>query len=121
MYNSYVTNSVVRLRKKLQNSSDKEQARVEEYQDAIDAIFALFMNQVKRGEIKIKDLSDFERLLKLSLLLMNRPTEKIEHSTDIEEVEFLEQTLENLEDDEALQKLIEHLSDTMNERNEGEH
>ena len=49
-----------------------------EYRQIIRALVATFVKDYKQGKIKIKNIQDFERLVKLDLLLLGDPTERIQ-------------------------------------------
>lgn len=49
-----------------------------EYRQIIRALVATFVKDYKEGKIRIKNIQDFERLVKLDLLLLGDPTERIQ-------------------------------------------
>lgn len=83
---NYVSGSVKRLRKRLSTDPGNVSNYKKELLTAINTGVGDFIERLNRGEVKITTVSDFERLAKLGLLVHGEATEKIEHTTDIEEV-----------------------------------
>lgn len=61
-----------------------------EYRQIIRALVATFVKDYKAGKIRIKNIQDFERLVKLDLLLLGDPTERIQQDNK-ENVELSEE------------------------------
>lgn len=53
-----------------------------EYRQIIRALVATFVKDYKQGKIKIKNIQDFERVVKLDLLLLGDPTERIQQEAN---------------------------------------
>lgn len=61
-----------------------------EYRQIIRALIAKFVKDYKEGKIRIKNIQDFERVVKLDLLLLGDPTDRIQQENK-ENVELSEE------------------------------
>lgn len=61
-----------------------------EYRQVIRALVATFVKDFKAGKVKIKNIQDFERVVKLDLLLLGDPTDRIAQESK-EQVELTEE------------------------------
>lgn len=61
-----------------------------EYRKIIRALIAAFVKDYKDGKIRIKNIQDFERVVKLDLLLLGDPTDRIVQENK-EQVELTEE------------------------------
>lgn len=112
----YVSASVMRIRKRLQENPDKAVAFKDGLKETVAYGLEDFEKRLRSGEIKINSVADFERLAKLGLLLYGEATEKIEHTTDVEEVSTAE--IDSIKDLEEFDILREKLAKEMNTQNE---
>lgn len=112
----YVSASIKRIRKRLKESPDKAQAFKDSLKDTVAFGLEDFENRLRSGQIKIDNVSDFERLAKLGLLLYGEATEKVEHTTDIEEVTTAE--IDSIKETEEFKALKEKLARELNKQNE---
>lgn len=112
---NYVTTSIRRMKKRLREANDKDDARISQMQDVVDAGMAQFARKIQMGQVDI-GVTEFEKLAKIQMLLLQKPTEIIENQSDIEaeeEIRYAELIPEG--DMEALKA---QLFASMNERNE---
>lgn len=112
----YVSSSVKRLRKRLNENPDKKEAFKESLQSSIAFGIEDFDRRLRSGEVKIDNVNDFEKLAKLGLLLYGEATERVEETTDIEEVTVTE--FEAIRDLDEFEIIKQRLSESMNKRNE---
>lgn len=61
-----------------------------EYRTIIRALVSTFVKDYKAGKIKIKNIQDFERIVKLDLLLLGDPTDRVAQESK-EQVELTEE------------------------------
>ena len=61
-----------------------------EYRKVIRALVAAFVKDFKAGKVKIKNIQDFERVVKLDLLLLGDPTDRIAQESK-EQIELTEE------------------------------
>lgn len=61
-----------------------------EYRKIIRALVAAFIKDYKAGKVRIKNIQDFERVVKLDLLLLGDPTDRIAQENK-EQVELTEE------------------------------
>lgn len=115
---NYVSFSVQRLKKRLMESSNKTEAFKESVKETITYALEDFEKRLRSGEVKINNVSDFEKLVKLGLLLYGEATEKIEHTTDVEGLTL--ETFNAIQNTEEFNKLKEKLAMAMNKANEQE-
>jgi hypothetical protein len=116
MSQAYVSTVVKRLKKRLHDKDVPEnETRTKLYKDIIDTAVSQFYAQLQRGEVQVNSVVDLERLVKMGMLLMDKPTERIEHTTDIEEEE-----LNEVVNSESFKQLKDLLYQQMNKRNETE-
>lgn len=113
---NYVSGSIKRLRKRLQENPDRAEAFKDKLKDTVAIGIEDFEQRLIKGQVKIETVSDFEKLAKLGLLLYGEATEKVEHTTDIEEVE--QATFNGIKDMEEYKAISERLAIEMNRRNE---
>jgi len=114
--NGYVSGSIKRLRKRLQENPDKAKAFKEEVTNTVAFGLEDFDKRLRRGEVKIDNVGDYEKLVKLGLLLYGEATEKIEHTTDIEEVST--EQYEAVKDTPEFEEVMRKLALSMNAQNE---
>lgn len=114
--NKYVSASVLRMRKRLQENPDKALAYKEGIQNIVATGIEDFEKRLQAGEVKINNVADFERLAKLGLLLYGEPTEKVEHTTDVEEVITAE--IDAIKDMDEFEAIKQKLALEMNKQNE---
>jgi hypothetical protein len=103
------------MKKRLREANDKDDARISQMQDVVDAGMAQFARKIQMGQVDI-GVTEFEKLAKIQMLLLQKPTEIIENQSDIEaeeEIRYAELIPEG--DMEALKA---QLFASMNERNE---
>lgn len=112
----YVSEMVTKLRKRVKKETESDQERLKQIDDALDTGIAQFASKLQGGEIKMKNTLDLERLVKLRLLLMDKPTERVEHTSDVEEI--TEKEFENIENSKEFRKVQEQLADMMNKKNQ---
>lgn len=114
--NKYVSGSIKRLRKRLKENPDKTEAFKTSLKDTINFGIEDFEKRLKSGQVKIDNVNDFEKLAKLGLLLYGEPTEKVEHTTDIDSVTTTE--FDEIMGTEEYKVLQEMLATKMNSQNE---
>lgn len=61
-----------------------------EYRKVIRALVAAFVKDFKAGKVKIKNIQDFERVVKLDLLLLGDPTDRVAQENK-EQIELTEE------------------------------
>ena len=114
MSDKYISTSIQRMRKRLKQADDKEEARQEQIQETVDILLAKFEAEAKSKKIKDFDMASFTNLVKLQLLLSDKPTEIIENRDDIEAIE----NIEEIADSEAFADIVNQLYTSLNEQNE---
>lgn len=115
----YVSTFTKRLRKRLIQPDATNEERTKALKEIVDLGINDFATRLKRGDVRIETVSDFERLAKLGLLLMDKPTERVEHTET--EMETVEETFTQLTDTDNFQAVKELLAKQMNARNEEGH
>ncbi|WP_270363923.1 hypothetical protein [Bacillus paranthracis] len=112
---NYVTTSIRRMKKRLRETTDKDDARISEIQDVVDSGIAQFAQKIRMGQVDI-GVSEFEKLAKIQMLLLQKPTEIIENQSDVEAEEEIR--YEALLPEGDMEALKAQLFAKMNERNE---
>lgn len=110
----YTSASIKRLRKKLKASDDKDGVRMEQMRETIDLWIQLHSEKVKKGH-KV-NVGDFEKMVKLQMLMMDKPTDIVENRTDVESVEEVQ--LNAIEQMPEYKSLKEQIAAMMNAQNE---
>jgi len=112
----YVSASIQRLRKKVKANPDQAEAFKDNAKSTVEFGIADFEKRLRSGEVKITSVGDFEKLVKLGMLLHGEATDKIEHTTDVETVTTTQfDSIKNLDE---FKFLTERLSEQMNKDNE---
>lgn len=113
----FVSTSISRMRKKLKESKNENDARIEEIQDTLDILLAKFRSEaMSTHSTKKFDITGFSNLVKLQLLLSGNPTEIIENKGETNEI--LEDRLEEIVESGKLDEIIEELGKALTEENE---
>lgn len=110
----YISTSIQRMRKKIKQADDKDDARQEQIQETVDILLAKFEADAKTKKLKDFDMTSFANLVKLQLLLSEKPTEIIESRDNIEAIENIDEIIES----EAMDEIIQQLYTAMNKHNE---
>lgn len=110
----YTSTSIKRLRKRLKDSDDKDGVRMENIRETVDLWIQLHSEKVKKG-VKV-NVGDFEKMVKLQMLLMDKPTDIVENRTDVESVEEVQ--LNAIEEMPEYKSLKEQIAAMMNAQNE---
>ena len=113
---NYVSASVKRLRKRLNQNPDATKAFKDNAFANVELGIDDFGKRLSRGEIKIESVADFERLVKLGLLLQGEATEKVEHTTDVEEI--ADETIESVVASDEFDAVRKAIAEAMNAKNE---
>jgi hypothetical protein len=79
----YVSSTIKRLRKRLKDNPDRATAFKSGVLDTVSFGTEDFERRLRLGEIKIDNVADYEKLVKLGLLVLGEATEKVEHTTDV--------------------------------------
>jgi hypothetical protein len=112
----YVSSTIKRLRKRLKENPDKTSAFKESVLDTVTFGTEDFERRMRLGEIKINTVADYEKLVKLGLLILGEATEKVEHTTDVEEITTTQfNAIKEMKEFEAIK---EKLALEMNKQNE---
>lgn len=112
----YVSASIKRMRKRLNQDPDATKAFKDNALSTVDMGVEDFSKRLARGEVQITSVGDFERLVKLGLLLHGEATEKVEHTTDVEEIQ--EDIIKEVVDTDEFTAIKERIAAQMNARNE---
>lgn len=112
----YVSASIKRLRRKLNENPDETKAFKDNALATVDMGVEDFSKRLARGEVQIASVADFERLVKLGLLLHGEATEKVEHTTDVEEI--TDSIIEDVSGTEEFDEIRKRIAESMNARNE---
>lgn len=110
----YTSSSIKRLRKRLKESDNKDEDRMVQIRESVDLWIHLHSDKIKKG-IKV-NVGDFEKMVKMQLLLMDKPTDIVENRTDVEAVEEVQ--LETIEQMPEYKSLKEQIAAMMNAQNE---
>lgn len=110
----YTSSSIKRLRKRLKESDNKDEARMVQIRESVDLWIHLHSDKIKKG-IKV-NVGDFEKMVKMQLLLMDKPTDIVENRTDVEAVEEVQ--LETIEQMPEYKSLKDQIAAMMNAQNE---
>lgn len=78
------------------------------YRKIIKAQIGEYVKKIQEGKVKIESISDFEKMVKLDLLLMGEGTENVVHSGEVK-TETTHKISEWLEGDENARDLIKQL------------
>lgn len=113
--NPYVSTSIKRIRKRLKGETGAEQFK-ENVKEAAQKGIDDFIFRLNAGLIKIDNVSDFEKLVKLGLLVHGEATEKIEHTTDIETIQ--EEKLNEIKESAEFEAIKQMLAEQLNKNNE---
>lgn len=114
--NNYVNGSIQRIRKRLTANPERSEAFKESVIDTVGAGMEDFERRLRTGQIQIDNVGDYEKLVKLGLLVLGEATEKVEHTTDMEEVTVTQ--FETIKDSDEYRAIKEKLSIEMNKQNE---
>lgn len=110
----YTSSSIKRLRKRLKESDNKDEDRMVQIRESVDLWIHLHSDKIKKG-IKV-NVGDFEKMVKMQLLLMDKPTDIVENRTDVEAVEEVQ--LETIEQMPEYKSLKDQIAAMMNAQNE---
>ena len=110
----YTSSSIKRLRKRLKEKDDKDTARMGQIREAVDLWIHLHHEKIKKG-VKV-NVTDLEKMIKMQLLLMDKPTEIVENRTDVESVEEVQ--LNEIEQMPEYKSLKDQIAAMMNSQNE---
>jgi len=114
--NGYVSSSIKRLRKRLKENPDKIESFKSSVLDTVSFGTDDFERRMRLGEIKIDNVADYEKLVKLGLLVLGEATEKVEHTTDVEAITHSQ--FDAIKDSKELQAIKDMLATQMNKQNE---
>ncbi len=113
---NYVSGSIQRIRKQLKTNGAEAEILKTRARSAVQKGIHDFLLRLETNQIKVDNVSDFEKLVKLGLLLHNEATERVEHTTDIEGFESSQFKI--VQESPEFEVLKNQLSAIMNERNE---
>lgn len=112
---NYVSGSIQRLKKRVTNSNSEVELLKDRSRAVVQKGIHDFLLRLETNQIKIDSVSDFEKLVKLGLLLHDQPTERVEHTTDLELFEKSEFKI--VQESPEFETLKNQLSALMNQRN----
>jgi hypothetical protein len=113
---SYVSSTIKRLRKRLKENPETVESFKKTIRETVLFGAEDFDRRLRLGEIKIDNVSDYEKMVKLGLLVMGEATEKVEHTSDVEEV--ITSQFESIKDLKEFQAIKDKLALEMNRQNE---
>lgn len=114
----YISTSIKRIKRRLRSDSSTEEFK-ETVKEAVNTGVNDFVSRLNAGEVKIDTVNDFEKLVKLGLLVHGEATERVEETTDGEVI--TETQMKVIEGTEEFDKLVQILSEQMNEKNQSEY
>lgn len=114
----YVSTSIKRIKRRLKSDSSSDEFK-QTIKEAVNKGVDDFVIRLNAGEVKIESVSDFDRLVKLGLLVHGEPTQRIEETSDVETIE--ESQITAIENTEEYQKIIDMLTEQMSENNQNKH
>jgi hypothetical protein len=115
MQQPYVSSMITRIKKRLGGGDEATQFK-EEVKTAVNLGVEQFIRQLKSGNVQITSVTDFEKMVKLGLLVHGEATERTEVTTDVEEVR--EEHMEIVKGSPEFEAIKNMLSSQMNKRNE---
>lgn len=113
----FVSTSIKRIKRRLRGDSTTEEFKAT-VKEAVNKGVDDFVTRLNAGEVKIDNVTDFEKLVKLGLLVHGEPTERVEETSDVEE--FQETQMQAIEGTEEFDKIVKMLSEQMNENNQNQ-
>lgn len=115
MQQPYVSSMVTRIKKRLSGTEDATQFK-DTVKEAVNIGMEQFIRQLKAGNVQVGSVSDFEKMVKLGLLVHGEATERTELTTDVEEVR--EEHMEIVKDSPEFEAIKNMLAAQMNKTNE---
>ncbi|WAB25144.1 hypothetical protein M3_0193 [Lysinibacillus phage vB_LfM_LysYB1] len=114
--NPYISTSMRRLKKQLNlEGATKAEKLKNEVGAAVQKGVDDFIFRLYNGQVKIDNVGDFEKLVKLGLLVNGEATEKVEVTTDIVQ----EEQFQAIAGTDEFEKIKAMLAAQMNKQNEG--
>jgi hypothetical protein len=110
----YVSQTVKRIQKRLSHSDDGT-AFKESIKEAVTIGVDQFIRHLQLGRTQVYTVSDFEKMVKLGLLMYGEPTERSEVTTDIK---IHETQLEAIMRTPEFEVIKNRLAEQMNRENE---
>jgi hypothetical protein len=111
----YISSMVTRIKKRLSGGDQATQFK-EDVKTAVNIGVDQFIQQLRLGTVQVNTVADFEKLVKLGLLVHGEPTERTEVTTDLEEVR--EDHMEIVKGSPEFEAIKNMLAAQMNKRNE---
>lgn len=118
----YVSSMIKRIRQRLNVSSNEiaqKNAFKAEIKDIVGIGIADFARRLQDGQVAIDNVTDFDKMVKLGLLLHGEPTERID-GTKNAEVEQIEETFMAVKGSDEFEAMKLMLAERLNARNEEE-
>lgn len=113
---NYVSGSIQRLKKQIKTGNNEVELLKKRATSAIQKGVYDFLTKLETNQIQIDNVGDFEKLVKLGLLLQNEATERVEHTTDV--LEYETSQFKIVQESQEYETIKSQLSAIMNERNE---
>lgn len=115
MEQMYVSQTAQRIQKRLSRSDDGA-AFKESIKEAITVGVDQFIRHLQLGRTQVNTVADFEKMVKLGLLMYGEPTKRSEVTTDIK---IHETQLEAIMKTPEFEVIKNRLAEQMNRENEG--
>jgi len=112
----YVSSMVKRLQKRLSYSDDGA-AFKESIKEAVTVGVDQFLRHLQLGRTQVNTVSDFEKMVKLGLLMCGEPTERSEVTTDIRMHETQWEAIMSTQEFEAFKNRLAEQMNRINEEN----
>lgn len=112
--NPYISHTVTRIKNKLKGGGGAE-AFKETVKSAVNLGVDDFVKRIQTGQVRVETVSDFDRLVKLGLLVHGEPTEIIETQEN-----SVEEHIEVVKDSPEFEAIKNLLAAKMNQANQEE-